>query len=60
MAKKKDKPQVINNIQELNLEIDYKELYQYIVEPSLYCYEYFPLILFILKKKYYNYFTSVL
>ena len=23
MAKKKEKPQVINNIQELNLEIDY-------------------------------------
>lgn len=32
MAKKKDKPQVINNIQELNLEIDYKELAQAIVE----------------------------
>ena len=26
MAKKKDKPQVINNIQELNLEIDYDKL----------------------------------
>ena len=32
MAKKKDKPQVINNIQELNLEIDYKKLAQAIVE----------------------------
>ena len=26
MAKKKDKPQIINNIQELNLEIDYDKL----------------------------------
>ena len=26
MAKKKDKPQVVNNIQELNLEIDYDKL----------------------------------
>lgn len=26
MAKKKDKPQVINNIGELNLEIDYDKL----------------------------------
>ena len=32
MAKKKDKPQVINNIQELNLEIDYKKLAHAIVE----------------------------
>lgn len=31
MAKKKDKPQVINNIQELNLEIDYDELAEAIV-----------------------------
>lgn len=31
MAKKKDKPQVINNIQELNLEIDYDKLAQAIV-----------------------------
>ena len=26
MAKKKEKPQVINNIQELNIEIDYDKL----------------------------------
>ena len=26
MSKKKDKPQVINNIKELNLEIDYDKL----------------------------------
>ena len=32
MAKKKDKPQVINNIQELNLEIDYKKLAEEIVK----------------------------
>ena len=32
MAKKKDKPQVINNIQELNLEIDYDKLTQAIVK----------------------------
>ena len=32
MAKKKDKPQVINNIQELNLEIDYDKLAQAIVK----------------------------
>lgn len=32
MAKKKDKPQVINNIQELNLEIDYKKLADAIVK----------------------------
>ena len=31
MAKKKDKPQVINNIQELNLEIDYTKLAEEIV-----------------------------
>ena len=31
MAKKKDKPQVINNIQELNLEIDYDKLAEAIV-----------------------------
>ena len=31
MAKKKDKPQVINNIQELNLEIDYDKLANAIV-----------------------------
>lgn len=51
---------IYNYMNDIEEEIDYKELYQYIVEPSLYCYEYFPLILFILKKKYYNYFTSVL
>ena len=32
MAKKKDKPQVINNIQELNLEIDYDKLAETIVK----------------------------
>lgn len=32
MAKKKDKPQIINNIQELNLEIDYDKLAQAIVK----------------------------
>ena len=32
MAKKKDKPQVINNIQGLNLEIDYDKLAQAIVK----------------------------
>ena len=32
MAKKKDKPQVINNIQELNLEIDYDKLAGAIVQ----------------------------
>ncbi len=31
MAKKKDKPQVINNIQELNLDIDYDKLAEAIV-----------------------------
>ena len=34
MAKKKDKPQVINNIQELNLEIDYDNLAEAIVKAS--------------------------
>ena len=32
MAKKKDKPQVINNIRELNLEIDYDKLAEAIVK----------------------------
>ena len=32
MAKKKDKPQVINNIQELSLEIDYDKLAEAIVK----------------------------
>ena len=32
MAKKKDKPQVINNIGELNLEIDYDKLAEAIVK----------------------------
>ena len=32
MAKRKDKPQVINNIQELNLEIDYNKLAEAIVK----------------------------
>ena len=32
MAKKKDKPQVVNNIQELNLEIDYDKLAESIVK----------------------------
>ena len=32
MAKKKDKPQVINNIQELNLELDYDKLEEAIVK----------------------------
>ena len=32
MAKKKDKPQVINNIQELNLDIDYDKLAEAIVK----------------------------
>lgn len=32
MAKKKDKPQIINNIQELNLEIDYDKLAEAIVK----------------------------
>ena len=32
MAKKKDKPQIINNIQELNLEIDYEKLAEAIVK----------------------------
>ena len=34
MAKKKDKPQVINNIQELNLEIDYDKLAEAIVKTN--------------------------
>ena len=34
MAKKKDKPQVINNIQELNLEIDYDKLAETIVRAN--------------------------
>lgn len=32
MAKKKDKSQIINNIQKLNLEIDYDKLAQAIVK----------------------------
>ena len=32
MAKKKDKPQVINNIGEINLEIDYDKLAESIVK----------------------------
>ena len=32
MAKKKDKPQIINNIKELNLEIDYDKLAEAIVK----------------------------
>lgn len=32
MAKKKDKPQIINNIQELNLEIDYDKLAEAILK----------------------------
>ena len=32
MAKRKDKPQVVNNIQELNLEIDYDKLAEAIVK----------------------------
>ena len=34
MAKKKDKPQVINNIKELNLEIDYDKLADAIVKAN--------------------------
>ena len=34
MAKKKDKPQIINNIQELNLEIDYDKLAEAIVKAN--------------------------
>ena len=34
MAKKKDKPQVINNIQELNLEIDYDKLAEAIAKAN--------------------------
>ena len=34
MAKKKDKPQVINNIQELNLEIDYDKLAEAIAKTN--------------------------
>jgi len=34
MAKKKNKPQVINNIQELNLEIDYDKLAEAIVKAN--------------------------
>ena len=34
MAKKKDKPQVVNNIQELNLEIDYDKLAESIVKAN--------------------------
>ena len=34
MAKKKDKSQVINNIQELNLEIDYDKLAEEIVKAN--------------------------
>ena len=34
MAKKKDKPQVINNIQEMNLEIDYDKLVEAIVKAN--------------------------
>lgn len=34
MAKKKEKPQVINNIQELNLEIDYDKLAEAIVKAN--------------------------
>lgn len=51
---------IFNYFNDIEEDIDYKQLIQYIVEPSLYCYEYFPIILFILKKKYYNYFTTVL
>ena len=36
MAKKKDKPQVINNIQELNLDIDYDKLAEAIVKAKKY------------------------
>lgn len=35
MAKKKDKPQVINNIGELNLEIDYDKLAETIVKANV-------------------------
>ena len=34
MAKKKDKPQIINNIKELNLEIDYDKLAEAIVKAN--------------------------
>lgn len=34
MAKKKDNPQIINNIQELNLEIDYDKLAEAIVRAN--------------------------
>jgi hypothetical protein len=34
MAKNKDKPQVVNNIQELNLEIDYDKLAEAIVKAN--------------------------
>ena len=34
MAKKKDKPQVVNNIQELNLEINYDKLAEAIVKAN--------------------------
>ena len=34
MAKKKDKPQVVNNIQELNIEIDYDKLAEAIVKAN--------------------------
>ena len=34
MAKKKDKPQVVNNIRELNLEIDYDKLAEAIVKAN--------------------------
>ena len=34
MAKKKDKPQIINNIQEMNLEIDYDKLAEAIVKAN--------------------------
>ena len=34
MAKKKDKPQVVNNIQEMNLEIDYDKLAEAIVKAN--------------------------
>lgn len=51
---------IYNYINDIDQEINLKDLIKYISEPSLYCYEYFPIILYILKKKYENYFVSKL
>lgn len=50
---------IYNYFNDIDEAIDMEKLKEYVVEPSLYCYEYFPIILFILKKKYYGYFKIV-